>query len=135
MKLIVCVDNKNGMMFNGRRQSRDSEVCRDILAETGTGRLYVSKYSAGIFEKYKDNRIVCGEIPDSIECGEHVVFAEDIDAVLYEEEADMIIVYCWNKTYPADKYFEIKTGEFTLISEVEFKGTSHDKITKKVYVK
>ena len=31
MQIIVCLDTKNGMMFNHRRQSRDREVLNDIF--------------------------------------------------------------------------------------------------------
>ena len=35
MNLIICVDNKNGIMFNGRRQSRDRAVCEEFFKEIG----------------------------------------------------------------------------------------------------
>ena len=44
MNLIICVDNKNGIMFNGRRQSRDRAVCEDILDMSGEHLLYTSEY-------------------------------------------------------------------------------------------
>ena len=31
MKLIVCLDDKNGMMFNKRRQSRDRVLIENVL--------------------------------------------------------------------------------------------------------
>ena len=30
MKVIVCVDDNNGMMFNNRRQSRDEKVIEKV---------------------------------------------------------------------------------------------------------
>ena len=35
MKIIVCVDNQNGMMFNHRRQSQDCVLRKRILELTG----------------------------------------------------------------------------------------------------
>ena len=35
MKIIVCVDNQNGMMFNHRRQSQDRVLRKRILELTG----------------------------------------------------------------------------------------------------
>ena len=50
-----------------------------------------------------------------------------------EEYVDEIIVYKWNRVYPADFYCEIDFGAFNIVSELEFQGSSHDKITKIVY--
>ena len=30
MEIIICLDNNKGMLFNNRRQSRDSKVLEDI---------------------------------------------------------------------------------------------------------
>ena len=35
MKIIVCVDNQNGMMFNHRRQSQDRVLRKRIMELTG----------------------------------------------------------------------------------------------------
>ena len=35
MNLIVCLDDKNGMAFNGRRQSRDRLLTEDLLQTVG----------------------------------------------------------------------------------------------------
>lgn len=45
MKLICCIDNHGGMMFNHRRQSQDREVRRDILSYVGSGVLWMNAYS------------------------------------------------------------------------------------------
>ncbi len=45
MKIIVCIDDKNGMMFNHRRQSKDREVRRDMLSYIGHHRLWMNEYS------------------------------------------------------------------------------------------
>ena len=39
MILIVCVDNKNGMLFNRRRQSQDRMLRTRILEMTAQSRL------------------------------------------------------------------------------------------------
>ena len=43
MKLIICVDDNNGMMFNRRRQSKDREVRHDILAYTMPERIWMNE--------------------------------------------------------------------------------------------
>ena len=41
MKIIVCLDDNSGMMFNRRRQSRDRVVIDDIIACAQGGELCV----------------------------------------------------------------------------------------------
>ena len=42
MIVIVCVDQRNGLGFNGRRQSRDRMVAADILKESAGRRLWMT---------------------------------------------------------------------------------------------
>ena len=57
MKLIICVDDNNGMMFNRRRQSKDREVRHDILAYTMPERIWMNEYSLEQFETDDTSRI------------------------------------------------------------------------------
>ena len=135
MNLIICIDNKNGIMFNGRRQSRDRAVCEDILDMTGEQLLYTSRYSFALFEEYADSRVICSNSP-VLSAGEgDYCFAEDMDMSDAAAKADALVIYCWNKTYPADRYFDVDTELFRLVSETEFKGSSHEKITKRMYLR
>ena len=62
MKIIVCIDDKNGMMFNHRRQSKDREVRRDMLSYIGHHRLWMNEYSRKQFEAVpKDAQIEINE--------------------------------------------------------------------------
>ena len=47
--------------------------------------------------------------------------------------ADKIVLYRWNRRYPADRYFPVNLNEWTLISSEEFAGKSHEKVTKEVW--
>ena len=46
-------------------------------------------------------------------------------------------LYYWNRRYPSDLKFDIdfSNGKWEVVSEEEFEGNSHDKITKKVILK
>ena len=55
MKIIVCVDNDMGMMFNHRRQSRDSVLCEYLLSQYGKEKIYMTEYSSKIFELVNNN--------------------------------------------------------------------------------
>ena len=45
MKLILCVDDKGGLAFNHRRQSRDRVLNEHILMHCGMHRLWISPYT------------------------------------------------------------------------------------------
>ena len=47
MTLIVCIDDKNGLLFNHRRQSRDRVLIEDLLGTL----LWLSDDSASIIVK------------------------------------------------------------------------------------
>ena len=49
MKLILCVDDKGGLAFNHRRQSRDRVLNEHILMHCGMHRLWISPYTAKLF--------------------------------------------------------------------------------------
>ena len=49
MKLIFCLDKNNGMLFAGKRQSRDSILYEELLKRIGECKLWISSYSASLF--------------------------------------------------------------------------------------
>ncbi|MEI3375006.1 MAG: hypothetical protein V8R00_03520 [Coprococcus catus] len=56
MRVIVCVDDNGGMLFNHRRQSRDRVLCERVLqmADERDCSVYMNACSAEIFAE--DNR-------------------------------------------------------------------------------
>ena len=50
MKLIVCLDERKGMMFNNRRQSRDRVLIDNMIKMVGDDKLYIAPYSESLFE-------------------------------------------------------------------------------------
>ena len=131
--VAVTVDERMGVAFNKRRQSRDRVLIKDLF-DTATGKVYVSEYSALLFDEHKDRVIVAedplAQCPDGGCC-----FVEMTELMPYIDEIDTLIVYNWNRHYPADKTLDIdlKNGKFSLASSTEFVGSSHEKITKETY--
>lgn len=126
MKLIVCLDDNNGMMFNKRRQSRDRMLIENVLELCKCVKLYTNEYS---FKLFPENTV---EIFEDIEnIGNSFCFAEDF--TVNEEKVDEIIVYKWNRVYPADTYFNIDLKNWSLIEIFDFEGSSHEKITREIY--
>lgn len=127
MKIIVCLDDNGGMLYNNRRQSRDRVVYEDIINSLNGEKLFISPFSQLLFENYKDNICVC---EDFLEKG-NICFVENQSLSQYD--ADEIIVYKWNRAYPADFYCDIDFSKCSLSEQTEFQGKSHEKITKQIF--
>lgn len=157
MKIIVCVDNRMGMCFNGRRVSRDRVVSGDILEMTrgnvlwmapGADKLFAEVLKAkeeecqesGREKKMQDVRRLEDEKmwkidPDFLEKAgtEDFCFAEGEDLAGYEGKITEIVLYKWNRDYPADIFFEVDLSKWELEERKEFSGYSHEKITREIY--
>lgn len=132
MKIIVCLDDKCGMAFGGRRQSRDRVLCERILEITGDARVLMSPQSHKLFTDQD-----CRLIPDSnylsLAQGDDYCFIETDSPAPFEQEIKEIIIFRWNRVYPSDLKFNISLDGFSLTESREFKGSSHEKITEEVY--
>ena len=133
MTIIVCVDEQGGILFNHRRVSSDRSVVSDIVKYADHTNLYMSEYSAKLFPTAA-NVIVIPNLLNSADSG--MIFIEEYcpDAVL--DKADRVVIYHFNRRYPSDVKFpvDIVKKRGTMESSVEFKGNSHDRITREVYV-
>ena len=130
MILISCVDNSMGLRFNGRRCSRDREVCRDVLARAGRA-LWLRPESAALFRDFPEAQLhpveSLGDVPEGAAC-----FWETPAG---DAEAEEILLYLWNRDYPSDEKFQFPTGAWTCAEETEFPGFSHPVITLRRYEK
>ncbi len=139
MKLIVCLDERDGMAFNKRRQSRDRVLCEDIVRavrETG-GRLCLSGYSEPLFAEVDVGGVqLCVRERYADEAMENdVCFFERESPVPYLDLADTLIVYRWNRHYPSDLKFTVPADHWRLQATKDLIGSSHPNITKEIYVK
>lgn len=132
MILIVCLDEKCGMLFNRRRQSQDAVVRDRILALTAGKKLWMNTYSLKQFENNPE--ITCDEdFLDKAQNGDYC-FVEDTSLKDYKDKFEKIIVFKWNRIYPSDLKFDVDLTGWSLESSQDFVGKSHDKITEEVYV-
>lgn len=131
MNIIICLDDKNGILFNHRRQSRDGALCQRALELSKDSKLWMNEYSSKLFSA--ENICVCEDFLDKANEGDFC-FVESDKFLEYIENAEKIIVYRWNKTYPSDvKIDGAIFSQKKLVSSVDFAGTSHDKITEEIY--
>ena len=64
-------------------------------------------------------------------------FVEDTALKSYERWIEKIIVFRWNRAYPADQSFDLDLcgGNWKLSESDEFAGYSHERITMEVYLR
>ncbi len=129
MTLILCVDDNFGLMFNNRRQSRDSVVVADIIENLEGAPLFVSEYTAKLFENF--------EASVTADFTKGVCFVEDKYDNSLLENAEKVILYNWGRKYPNDIVMDIDylKSNFTLSQTTILNGTSHDEITKEIYIR
>lgn len=134
MKLIVCLSEGNGMMFNHRRQSRDRVLIADMIRHVGDAPLWVSPYSAPLFgEDCPTLRI--DPLPYKAAGENDYCFVEDTPLPIRLDGTNELIIYRWNRLYPWDVRFLSDTSSFFLAESTEFVGSSHDNITKEIWKK
>lgn len=135
MKLVLCVDDKGGMAFHGRRQSMDRLLRADLLAMVGETPIWMTPYSAKQFDPSPANLRTAEDFLDRAGAGEYC-FAEFSPLAPWLDRMEGLVVYRWNRVYPADVYLDFDpTAWFVLDSTVEFPGSSHNILAKEVYTR
>ena len=106
-----------------------------MLQRTGGAKLWVDTYTAGMFSAESREQL---EIDD--QCLEYAAdgefcFVEKENPGTVEEKIEKIILYRWNRVYPADVHFTLDLSAFRLAERTDFPGFSHPKITEEIYIK
>ena len=130
MRLILCLDDRNGLAFNKRRLSRDVAVCHRILELCGKERLWMNSYSYKLFAQLTQEVTVEEDFFDQAGT-EDFCFAE-ISLPAMEKVSDLY-VFRWNRAYPSDTKLNPEDWGFSLKSREEFIGNSHPCIALEVY--
>lgn len=132
MHLIVCVDDRYGMSFCGRRLSRDVVLIEHILHLTSGSKLWIHPASAGLFP---EKSVVAD--PAFFEKSQHgdFCFAETTPIPTKIADLESVILYRWNRSYPSTMKFpqELLRGMHLLRAE-DFPGNSHEKIIMEQYI-
>ncbi len=128
MTIYACLDDRMGLLFNHRRQSRDAAVLEDIRTSL-PGQLTIDPFSEKLI---REAGIPC--VQKEPEEGCHF-FLENRPASSLLPLASKVVLYRWNRHYPADFRWDGDLSAFTLDHTVEFPGRSHETITKEVYTR
>lgn len=136
MKIIVCLDDRNGMLFHNRRQSSDRILCGKIMELAGESTLWMHPYSQKLFDATAQNICIAPLFLRQAQQGEYC-FVETEDVSAYATSIEEIIIFRWNRTYPGDFFFPMELlKNFQKKDDVlTFCGNSHDKITMEVFTR
>ncbi len=134
MILIACVDDNMGMAFNHRRQSRDRLLNDRILTVTQGHTLWMSPNTAKLFSDVPDRVTVSEHFLEEAAPGDYC-FTEQHPVGGMEERIEGVVLYHWNRRYPADLYFDLNLSAYTKTRQTEFPGSSHETITEEIYTK
>jgi hypothetical protein len=127
MTLYICLDDRNGLKFNKRRQSRDAALLEDIRNQL-TGNLHIEPFSEKMIQEAEIPYVLPPETAEDY-------FVEDVPSEELLDRTERLIIYRWNRHYPADIRWnpDLSVLGFSLREITEFPGTSHEKITREVY--
>ena len=130
--LVACVDERMGLMFNARRQSKDRVQRERLLALLSGERLFMSEYSGKLFGEC-EGVVAHRAFLRRVRSGE-TLFVEDVlpDSL---KGVSRVILYKWNEHYPSDASFpfDLEKEGFRLASAADFEGSSHERITEEIY--
>lgn len=131
MNLIICLDNSGGYSFAGRRQSSDKIQLQDMLELVGENKLFLTEYSANLFDNTPKNVIVCDN-PLLVAEDNDYCFIENTDII--DASINKLVIYRWNRAYPSDKSLNPSLLEGKkMVQTIDFVGNSHEKITREIF--
>lgn len=133
MILMACVDGRGGMAFHHRRQSQDRLVRWNLLKEAGRSPLWVAPSTAKLFTEVQQSRLRIDEAFLERAGPGEFCFVEDRSVAPCAGRVEQVILYRWDRAYPADFYWDLPLEGWTLARREEFTGYSHKIITKEVY--
>lgn len=132
MIAAVCMEDRGGMCFCGRRVSRDKAQQADLLAWCAGRVLWMSEKSAALFAQ-ADREIRTDENFLDLAGRGEVCFVEDRPLLPVLDRLEQLVVYRWNRAYPSDRKLDLDLDRFVLTERTEFPGNSHETITREIY--
>ncbi|MBU5458942.1 hypothetical protein [Anaerostipes sp. MSJ-23] len=132
MIVMICLDDKGGMRFHDRRQSQDRILRQRMKEIVKDAKVFMNETSEKLYQEFQ-NRVVCKDFLEK--AGENdYCLVEDQSLLPLEKEIKKIIIFWWNKIYPADMFFDLSLDQWQLVETKEFEGSSHQ-ITEEIYIK
>lgn len=129
MNVTVCIDDRGGMLFNRRRQSRDSILLAKMAKKTT--KIYILPFSEKMMASFGIPYEVVKD-PFDVPKGE-ILFVENCSVAELLKNASTLTVYKWNREYPGDFFLDVDLSKMNPVKTEEFAGKSHEKITEEIY--
>ena len=132
MHLILCIDQRDGMSFCGRRLSSDIRLTEYILQLAAGSKLWMNEYSANLFPA-----AVITTDEDFLQKaaeGEYC-FAENtpLEGIT---DLEAVTLCHWNRSYPFTQAFPRSLiADMCLTHTEHFHGNSHELITVERYTR
>jgi hypothetical protein len=132
MTVIVCTGSRGGMLFLGRRVSRDRKILSDIA--TLGGRLLCHPFS----EKYLRGAGLAPEVDEALLLHaerDDLCFIETLPLAPHAARIDRLIRYSFETRYPFDVSLDLDpvAAGLRLVKTEEIVGHSHQSIIKETY--
>lgn len=131
MIVIVCLDENQGMMFHGRRQSRDKAVSERIEQICKGKKLWMNSYSYQLYGTL-EGAVEDEEFIHKAGSGEFCL-VENQHLSMVQKKLEELIIFWWNRSYPRDFRLDLDLSEWRKRAVREFPGNSHEKITEVCY--
>ena len=133
--VAVVLDDEEGMLFYGKRLSKDRVLTADFVKSAGSLPVCAATFSKILFASDPEVQLLenpLEQAPDGAYC-----FIENFHLSPYLDTIDTLVIYRWNRFYNSDFKLDIDAEKcgYKLVSSEDFAGSSHDKITKEIYVK
>ncbi len=133
MTIAICLDDDNGILFNGRRQSRDRVLINDLINSAAADQMiWIHPYSLPLFQEFAD-RVRVDEDYLHRAADTDICFVEREKLSGMQDRIDGWIVYRWNRRYPSDNKLTTELDGYRKTAERDFAGSSHERITREEY--
>ena len=131
---VVCIDDRGGMTFNKRRQSKDRVMLAELISSFPDKKILINDFSAKLFADYPESVLLLPSPLDAAEDGD-VCFIENLPLAPVKSKIARMIIYKWNRHYPQSTALDVNPEALglSLVSSTDFVGSSHEKITKEIY--
>lgn len=128
---VFCIGSNGALSFNNRRVSWDREILSDLKEVLKGYKIFVPENRRGDFGDIAERLPIEGVSHDRLKFDGVFFIEKDID--FWVKASDTMIVYNYNVEYPGDVFLDIPR-KAVLVNSVEFKGNSHDRITRNNYI-
>jgi len=130
MHLILCIDDRDGLSFGGKRLSSDRKLTEFLLDYTSSGKLWMNSYSAKLFPE----GTVCVDEDFLHKAGEGEYCFLENTPLTDISGLESVTLCRWNRRYPSTVKFPRTLLEaMRLESCQDFPGNSHDLISVERY--